>query len=113
MGAFHIEDDWYLVPDEYSWNLAKKVEFKGKDFKTVGYCNSPENALQYFLKLKQSEVAQNASDGDLTDLMRILSSETNRLRERLKSVFKEACEIDFDEPLETDEEDESEVADSF
>lgn len=102
MGAFHIEDDWYIIPDQYSWNLAK---YNGTDKKTgrpmyeyIAYCTELDEALRYYLKLKQRETALEAPDSEISELVGILVGEKKRLATGLHRAFEEACDIELEKP---------------
>ncbi len=108
MGAFHIEDDWYIVPDQYSWNVAK---YNGADKRTgrpmyeyLAYCTELEDALMFYLKLKQRETAVEAPDSEISELVGILKGEKERLASRLRRVFSEACEVELKKPHSEDSE---------
>ena len=92
---FHIEDDWYLVPDQYSWNLARKSKTPSPKFMwaEITYHNTQAEALIYYMEQKQREAAGNARDGELADLIDILSAEQKRLVPVLRTAFKKVCDI--------------------
>lgn len=98
MGVFHIEDDWYLVPDQYSWNLARKSKTPSPKsiWAEMTYHNTQAEALIYYWEQKQREVAGNAEDGELADLIDILSAEKNRLVPVLRTAFKKVCDIELE-----------------
>lgn len=95
MSKFHIEGDWYIVPDQYSWNLARRAKTPNKksEWAEMTFHPSVEAALRHYLRLKQAETAGKAQDGTLKDLIDNLSAERNRLSAVLKSAFSQA--IDF------------------
>lgn len=108
MGAFHIEDDWYIIPDQYSWNVA---QYTGKDKKTgramydyAAYCTELEDALMYYLKLKQRETALEAPGSEISALVGILAGEKKRLATALRRAFEEACEVELKKPHTEDSE---------
>ena len=91
MGTFHIEENWYLIPDELSWNLAKKVKEGTKqkaEYYGTTYHASPAAALLFYIEKRRREAAGNAGDGDLRDLLNILSSENKRLSDALSPVLE-------------------------
>ena len=97
MSKFQIEGDWYLVPDEFSWNLARKVKTpqKTKEWAEITYHRSPQDALNHYFDLKQRETVRKAEDGTLKDLVDILSAENKRLSAILKTAFAEVCKLDL------------------
>lgn len=94
MSKFHIEDDWYLVPDDYSWNLARKgnATRKKHEWAEITYYHDPESALNAYIAIRQRRTAGNAGDGTIKDLVDILYAENKRLSELLKNAFSEVCE---------------------
>lgn len=96
-GKFLIEDNWYLIADENSWNIAKKnKEGKTKaEFSSTTYHHTPEDAIKFYLAKKQRESASKAEDGTLKDLVTILSSERDRLSETLAQAFNKACSLEL------------------
>lgn len=95
MSKFHIEGDWYIVPDQYSWNLARRAKkpTDKSEWAEMTYHSSVEAALRHYLRLKQAETAGKAQDGTLKDLIDNLTAERNRLSEALRNAFSQA--IDF------------------
>lgn len=95
MSKFHIEGDWYLVPDEYTWNLCRKsyAEKRHSEWAEITYHRTPQDALNHYFDLKVQETARKAGDGTLKDLVDILSTENKRLSELLKTAFAEVCEL--------------------
>lgn len=108
MSKFHIEGDWYIVPDQYSWNLARRAKTPNKksEWAEMAFHPSVEAALRHYLRLKQAETAGKAQDGTLKDLIDNLSAERNRLSAVLKSAFSQAidCELMPNPELDTEEE---------
>lgn len=104
-----IEDNWYLVPDDYSWALGKHAG--GFDKKTgephvrlMTFHETPEQALNYYLRQKQREKAIDHTDGDLKDLIGIFIAERNRLADVLQNTFSQACEVELKKPHTEDSE---------
>ncbi len=97
MGKFHIEGDWYIVPDQLSWNLARRLKTpqKKSEWAEITFHRTPEDALKHYFHLKQRETAGKAGDGTLKDLADIFSAENKRLSELLKSAFSQVCEIEL------------------
>ena len=95
MGKFHIEGDWYLVPDEYSWNLCRsfKTPQKKQNWAEITYHRTPQDALKHYFDLKVQETAGKAGDGTLKDLVELLAKENKRLSELLKTAFSQVCEL--------------------
>lgn len=92
---FHIIDDWYLVADDYSWMVGRKVGtnmIKGVEypaFKECIYHKKPEDALKSFcIKYARNSVKQRA-EGTLLDLVNILSSEYEMLEQHIVTVLAE------------------------
>ena len=92
---FHIVDDWYIMPDDYSWMVGRKVgtnKIKGVDypaFKECIYHNKPEDALKSFcIKYARNSVKQR-TEGTLLDLVNILSSEYEKLQVHVDNVLTE------------------------
>lgn len=97
MGKFQIEGDWYIVPDQLSWNLARrsKTPSKKSEWAEMTFHRTPEDALKHYFHLKQRETAGKAEDGTIKDLVNIFSAENERLSELLKSAFLEVCDIEL------------------
>ena len=98
-GKFLIENDYYLVMDERSWNIARRTKDGTKNkaaFTDVTYHRSPEAALEFYLEKKQKEAAGNAKDGTLRDLLDILSSERKRLENTLRRLYSDVCSLQLD-----------------
>lgn len=84
MARFLIEDDWYLVSDEFSWNIEEKIIAKRRDriseeFRAKAFCSTLEDALKYYLNMKQLEKAKTAMDGTIYDLIDILTAEKKKI----------------------------------
>ena len=84
-GKFLIEDDWYLIKDNYSWNLGKKVKnpTKKKEFesRSMTYHATPEQAIAFYLKNCRSEALRRASDGTIENILDIITAENKRVLE--------------------------------
>ena len=83
---YHIEDDYYLVRDEWSWNIEKKVNYSKKEYLPLAYCITLEDALKYYLRLRQSESARKAPEGTIYDLIDILTTKIKTLTETLNKI---------------------------
>lgn len=92
-GKFLIEDDWYLIADENSWNIARKTGREKKMFTDMTYHRTPEQALEYYLRKRQSEACRRVSQGDLRTLVETLSSEHERLSATLRAAFANVCDF--------------------
>lgn len=87
MGKFLIEGNYYIVPDEFSYNIAKKINKKrGAEYENIAFCSTPEDALRYYLRLKHGESAGRAGDGSIKDLIDTLTAETKKLSETLEKL---------------------------
>lgn len=91
MGAYyHIEGNYYLIPDEISWNIGKQIRISkstGKpEFSFISYHSTPEDALRYYLKIKQRSSAIEGGYGTITDLVDKLTAETKSFTETLKKL---------------------------
>ena len=94
MGVFHIEDDWYIFPDELSWVLAReKPSKKNGRFAEHTFHPSPERALIFYAEKKRREAVMRADDGDIHALVDILSSENKRLADVLNPVLSAIAEV--------------------
>ena len=91
MAAYYrIEGNYYLVPDEFSWNIGKQIRISkstGKpEFSFISYHSTPEDALRYYLKIKQRSSAIEGGHGTIRDLMDKLTVETKNFTETLKNM---------------------------
>ena len=97
---FLIEDDYYIVIDEYSYNLArfmgtteKKNKGKTNDvLDTIGYFSSIEKVLSAYLELRQKNELKRAGEGTLQDLADIITAENKRLAETLRAAFRQVTD---------------------
>ena len=100
-GKFLIEDDYYLVADQYSWNIGRYLKENDKSGEPVlsyiSYHKTPEQALQSYLSLRQKQSAIQADNADIRDLVDILSTENRRLQNVLKTAFSSVCDIRLDD----------------
>ena len=99
MTKFRIEGDYYIVVDEYSYNLAKylgsyidKRDGERERWDTIGYFISVEKALNAYLELSIQEKLVEAGEGELRGMVNIISSETKRLSETLRTAFREVMD---------------------
>ena len=87
---YHIEGNYYLVPDEFSWNIGhpKRVNKKTGlyDFSFDSYHSTIEDALIYYLKIKQRLSATRGEPGTIRDLMDKLTAETKTFTETVKNM---------------------------
>lgn len=92
---FHIIDDWYIVPDDYSWMVGRKVgshTINGVEypkFKDEIYYRKPEDALKSFCIKYARNNAKQRAEGTLLDLVNILSSEYKMLEQHIDTVLTE------------------------
>ena len=99
MSKFLIENDYYIVIDEYSYNLAQPNGYmigrngqRYETYKTIGYYSTIERALSAYLEISQREALNKAEEGTIADMMKILSSERERLGSRLVSLLQEVTD---------------------
>ena len=99
MGKFHIEGDWYILPDQYSWNLARKTNSKKpKNMWTdITYHRTAADAMKRYCERQALLTAGNGRDGTVSDLADILTAENKRLSELLKSALPEAQAFEEEE----------------
>lgn len=99
-GKYLIENDWYLIADEMTWNVGKRLPkpSKDKEFYQLTYHTSAEKALRYYLALSQRESVRRHADGTLKDCIDILSAENERLQRLLISAFSLVCDVDLERP---------------
>lgn len=87
---YHIEGNYYLVPDEYSWNIGHPRRVNKKtglyDFSFDSYHSTPEEALRYYLKLKQRQGATRGEPGTIASLIDKLTAETKNFTETLEKL---------------------------
>lgn len=87
---FEIENNYYILPDDYQYTLAK---YKGKDergsdrYDYISYHSTPEKALQAYIRLAQNKALQDAPEGNLSDMVRIMKEQTDRLESIVKTAF--------------------------
>lgn len=107
MGAFHIEDDWYLVPDQYSYNIGKIVRYSEKTgepiFSFESYHTTIEQALLSYIALRQKLALTQADMGEIIDALNIVYVETIRLQNMVRSLLHSIGNIDFEEPCQTED----------
>ena len=93
---FLIEDGWYIIPDVYSWNLAKQLKnpTKTKEFDnhTMTYHATVEQALAFYLQYRRSEASRNASDGTIENILNIITAENKRTLEAVCETVKRAID---------------------
>lgn len=90
-GRFLIEDDWYLIADENSWNIGKRIPHKGKGymFTNMTYHSSPQQALEYYLHKRQSKACLEAGNGTLKDMVNILSEINESVLTTIRQAFSD------------------------
>lgn len=90
MSRFKIEDDWYIIVENYDYAIGK---YKGEDkkgramYNIIGYYATPEKALIGYIEYRQRMTMLQADTGDLRDMVDILSSERNRLLLTVRRAF--------------------------
>ena len=90
MSRFKIEDDWYIIVENYDYAIGK---YKGKDkkgramYNIIGYYATPEKALVGYIEYRQRMTMLQADTGDLRDMVDILSSERKRLLQTVRRAF--------------------------
>ena len=99
-GRVHIEDDWYLIPDEYSWNLCRRVKnpTKKKEFTDYTYHATPEQALKHYQNMKQRKAIADGADCELREMIGILSSIQENLHASVLRSLSEAYSLKTDNP---------------
>lgn len=92
MSRFKIEDDWYIIVENYDYAIGK---YKGKDkkgramYNIIGYYATPEKALVGYVEYRQRMTLLQADTGELRDMVNILSSERKRLLVTIRRAFSE------------------------
>lgn len=100
MSKFLIEDNYYIVTLNNCYALAKytgarkrgEKEEDGMDM--ICYHSTVGDCLKRYCEIRRREATAKVCDGTIADMMRILSSEEERLSELLKSLCKEIGECD-------------------
>lgn len=90
MSRFKIEDDWYIIVENYDYAIGKymRTDKKGKDvYNIIGYYATPEKALVGYVEYRQRMTMLQSDVGDLSDMVDILSNERKRLSETIKRAF--------------------------
>ena len=90
MSRFKIEDDWYIIIENYDYAIGKymRTDKKGKDvYNIIGYYATPEKALVGYIEYRQRMTLLQADTGDLRDMVDILSSERKRLLQTIRRAF--------------------------
>lgn len=88
---FEIENNYCILPDDYQYSL---VKYKGKDdhgsdrYDYISYHSTPEKALDAYVRMQARKALQEAPEGDLSDMVRILKKETDRLESLVKKAFE-------------------------
>ena len=90
MSRFKIEDDWYIIVENYDYAIGKymRTDKKGKDvYNIIGYYATPEKALVGYVEYRQRMTLLQANTGELRDMVNILSSERKRLLQTIRRAF--------------------------
>lgn len=98
MSKFLIEDNYYIVTLNNCYALAKytgarkrgEKEEDGMDM--ICYHSTVGDCLKRYCEIRRREATAKVCDGTIEDMMRILSSENERLSERLKTLREEIGE---------------------
>lgn len=98
MSKFLIEDNYYIVTLNNCYALAKytgarkrgEKEEDGMDM--ICYHSTVGDCLKRYCEIRRREATAKACDGTIEEMMRILSSESKRLSERLKTLREEIGE---------------------
>lgn len=98
MGKFHIEGDWYLLPDENSWNLCRRLKNPGhkKTWAEATYHRTPTDALLRYCEISRLARAREGEDGTVKDLADMLAKENERLLAVLLPTYSEVCREDLE-----------------
>lgn len=98
MGKFHIDGDWYLVPDDYSWNLCRraKTPTKKMPWAEITYHRTPVDALTRYCEISRLSRAREGEDGTVKDLADMLAKENERLLAVLLPAYSEVCREDLE-----------------
>ena len=90
MGKFHIEGDWFLVPDDYSWNLCRraKTPTKKMPWAEITYHRTPVDALVRYCEISRLDTAKKGKDGTINDLADMLTTENDRLLAVLVPTYR-------------------------
>ena len=92
MSKFLIENDYYIVPLDNCYALAKYKgtrERHGKesdDLDLLTFHSTVCGTLKSYIAIRQRKATAESRDGTIEDMMRILSSENERLSERLETL---------------------------
>lgn len=96
MTKYLLEDNWYIVKDNYSWNLAKRrknpKEKNEWDYNSMTYHATPEQAIAFYLKNCRSEALGSVESGTIEDILNIITAENKRLLFTLSQRFNEILE---------------------
>ena len=98
MSKFLIEDNYYIVTLNNCYALAKytgvrkrgEKEEDGMDM--ICYHSTVGDCLKRYCEIRRREATAKVCDGTIEDMMRILSSENERLSERLNLLREEIGE---------------------
>ena len=93
MSKYLIEDDYYVVTLDNCYALGK---YRGKRMRMDGKENDEmdlicfhadvTDVLRRYCEIRKRKACAEGADGTIADMMRILSSENERLSELLKSL---------------------------
>lgn len=99
MSKFLIEDNYYIVTLDNCYALGKyagkRVRKDGKEednMDLICFHADVGDVLKRYCEIRKRKACAEAGDGTITDMMNILSSENERLSERLKMLCEEIGE---------------------
>lgn len=86
MGRFRIEGDYYIIPENYDYALAKYMgkSKQGVDvYDFISFHNSIHQALNAYYKLNVRKTVMEAPDGTIHDLLDLLVKEQRKTHQTL------------------------------
>ena len=95
MSKFLIEDNYYVVTLDNCYALGKYLgkrmrgEKEEDNMDLICFHADVGGVLKRYCEIRKRKACAESCDGTIEDMIRILSSETERLSERLKSL----CEV--------------------
>lgn len=98
MSKFLIEDNYYIVTLDNCYGLARMYGKRKRDDKEednmdmICFHADVGSLLNRYCEIRKRKACAEACDGTISDMMNILSSENERLTERLKTLCEEIGE---------------------
>ncbi len=99
MSKYLIENDYYVVTLDNCYALGKyrgkRMQKNGKEndeMDLICFHANVTGVLRRYCEIRKRKATAESRDGTIADMMRILSSENERLSERLKSLREEIGE---------------------